>query len=278
MPFFPPPLIAQIADFFYKADRFTRLDLSKDKVISERDYLSRFVTLLEHPFGIMGAGHLPFRSMYYANNFPSALEQRFGCDILFVFKYNNEVKLMAIEGKYPRFHERNYRWDYKPRHAHQSHFSDQIIRQANLVSARIEVLEMFINKDAPSIPSIHGHLDLLGSSFVTHAIAQAHTLSTQTWRQIDALDIINTQFTVTNNVSIHYFINELLKCRIGQKREIAYNSNSISIPINKSEILKIPLPDFKNETPGTDSERLILKFMMENGFRTLGYIENNDQK
>src|SRR3954447_5890452 len=100
---FPPTAITALSDFFYETDQKVRSDLSNSRVVGERDYLSRFITLLEYTHQLKGSGTFPFRSTYISNSFPGPLEQRYGCDAFFIFRYAQKIKILAIEGKYPRF-------------------------------------------------------------------------------------------------------------------------------------------------------------------------------
>ena len=121
-------------------------------LFGERDYLSRLITLLEYPFGLRGNGTIPFKTRFFSNIFPGAVEQKIGCDAFFVFRYNNRFKLLAVEGKYPRFHlPGSGGWDYKRGKMVTSHFSSQIDRQLPIYNAGVAVTEMFMSHDMPGI-------------------------------------------------------------------------------------------------------------------------------
>jgi hypothetical protein len=270
---FPRPIIRNIANYFYDADSQVRRDLFRGRVVGERDYLSRYITLLEYPFGIRGRGRLRFRHLYFTNNFPGALEQRFGCDTFFIFRNDQRVKLLAIEGKYPRFNKRNYRWDSLTTASRMSHFQEQLSRQQGLVHLGIPVLEMFMNDDNPSATytSIN-NLDALGSSFVNNEIAIHHTIRTNTWKHRDAMAIINDQFNQTNDVSIKFFITELLLCSIGNIFSISRSEESLRINVKQRRV-NTPLLDLKDRQQLIESKDNILAFMKKTGIRNLGYIQ-----
>jgi hypothetical protein len=264
-----------IADYFYEADQRVRADLSKDKVVSERDYLSRYISLLEYPFGLRGSGSLPFRHLYFANNFSWPLEQKHGCDTLIEFINGREAKLLAIEGKYPQFHTQKATWDYTSPKTSSSHFSDQIARQVALASSGVAVLEMFINHDIPgnSTPISSHHLDGQGSSFVTHSVARSHTIRHLTWKNRDALAIIGAQHSTTGDVSIRYFVNEVLNCNMGKAFEIGENVENIDIPLSEEQTLRVPIYRPSVDIGNNELSERISDFMKRTGIRNLGFVE-----
>ena len=274
--FFPSSIKTTIADFFYEADERTRLDLSIDKVINERDYLSRWITLLEHPHGIRGRGQLPFRQMYFVNSLPGPKERKYGCDALLIFTHASNVKLIAIEGKYPRFHQARYKWDktiVQTNKISKSHFSIQLDKQNQLSKAGVPVLEMFINHDAPNSRHSSAYLDQQGSSFVERHIAYAHSCRWKTWKQSDATDIIKTQYQATNDVGIRHFIIGLLGCNIGTLFEIGEDRRTLSISSEERETLEVPLLDLRIGIKDLVTYT-VTEFMKSTGLRIVGYIQN----
>src|SRR5437868_5177680 len=87
-----------IANLIYGADKQTRDDLIGGKIADEKDYMSRLITLVEYPTWAVKY-KVGFNSYYISRTLNPNHERRFGCDILFSFRYRNVVKLLCIESK-----------------------------------------------------------------------------------------------------------------------------------------------------------------------------------
>jgi hypothetical protein len=72
---FPPHAIAFISQFFYHVDQMVRMDLINGRVVNERDYMSRYITLLQYPYGILPALFFPYSGLYFVNTLPGPYEQ-----------------------------------------------------------------------------------------------------------------------------------------------------------------------------------------------------------
>jgi hypothetical protein len=120
-----------------------------------------------------------------------------------------------------------------------SHFSSQLLRQRQLSRSNIPALEIFMCHDSPG--TSFNNFDLLGSSFITHDIAENYrnkvlNPKTERWRKADIISLANNQFSQTGNVSLKYFISEILNCRIGEKYLINRKTRAARIRIGRKKI------------------------------------------
>lgn len=264
------------------------------RIAGERDYLSRWITFLEYPKAITSRRDLKdIRVRFVSNTLPKPAEEHFGCDVCIIFRYKSFIKLLFIEGKYPRFNS-DQRWDsLQPKEDNKSHFSDQIDRQKRASGVNASVLEMFINDDPLEVTK--GKCDPKGSSFVTYDIARTHKRSmrpeNRLWTDEDALKLIDKQYRATGNVSIRHFITKLLRCTVGRRIRVSKDQQNISFKLEleswdqgksmdkskskrKTKITSfdIPLYDPKTKNELTFEQKVSIT-MKEFGFRHFGFIE-----
>ena len=94
-----------VANLFYKIDCSVRNDLYNYQVSSEPDYVSRMCTHFNYPFGILNLlqlGTLKFETTWQAKVHDKSHEQKFGCDSMIVFQFENQIKVGMFEAKWPR--------------------------------------------------------------------------------------------------------------------------------------------------------------------------------
>jgi hypothetical protein len=268
---FPAHIILQLSDFFYFVDKMIRVDLINRRVVNERDYMSRFVTLLQHPFGVLSSRFSPFRSTVFANTLPGALEQRFGCDVLLVFRNRQNIKIVCIECKYLHYTSKIDDWD-SPIKGQASHFMSQIDRQQQLVRQGVGVSEMLFNDLATR--TTKGGLDLLGSSVIEHDIAIDYVnkvilprTKPNCWKWGDIEQAASNQISGHSAANIGNFISRVLTCTIGEQFELTSRTNSShTITIGRRRI-EIPIPNIIEGQGEENIATRVTEFMRSAGLR-----------
>ena len=220
-----------IAYLCYHIDSICRSNLHSGVITSERDYVSNLGTHLRSPLG-------PFFSIRLATaqTLPQNLETTFGCDSIIVLRKNNIAKIGLFEAKWPRyFTNHSHRWD-SLKTSGESRFSSQIIRQRNWVGSGVVIWEMFFNESTPG--RVNWPFDTFGSSCLLHQDAIAYlnankaTIGTL-WNNTDLVALL------PQAMNLRRIIYNILRCNFGSIFLI--ERNSISIPINKTAEIRVPI-------------------------------------
>jgi hypothetical protein len=274
---FPAYLVHLIADIIYHIDQLIRHDLISNRVVNERDYMSRFITLLQYPFGIFTGRFAPFRSMVFANTLTARLEQAFGCDMLFVFRNRRNVKIACLESKYLHYRSNIDDWD-PARRGKASRFSDQLNLQLPLVNQGIAVGEMLFND--LHIGSVQHPLDPHGSTVIDHEIALNHLTSVivprsrpTCWKWEDIRQASNDQLKQHTAANIYDFMFRVLSCAKGKHFNLErdyFASHTIEL---KNDRIEIPILNIIGGQEEGEWFSQVRKFMRRTGLRIYGVIQ-----
>lgn len=97
-----------VSKFIYEIDEICRRDLSKLILVSERDYVSQFNTLIRYPNGYKSKSN----PSIYVQTLKGDIEQKIGCDSIMIFKIENKYKVGLFESKLPRYKTVNPLFSY----------------------------------------------------------------------------------------------------------------------------------------------------------------------
>lgn len=271
-----------IANLFYRLDTAVRIDLSRGIIADERDYVSRMVTHMNYPFGILTDvifENLLIKSEWYAQVNSSSIEQKFGCDFMIVFEVNNQVKVALIEAKWPRvIINPSYCWDYIQKSNKISHFTDQIIRQSNWISHAF-IWEMFFYEESPNIH--RNPFDKYASTCIPHPFAlgaiKSNSNLNNLWDNNDLIDLIQTTqlngYNGSNETNIYTMVFNLLNCNYGNPININPNDSFFYLKSNDNEEqVQVPILEFKQENANKNSD-MAYSFIKENGLKMLQYLK-----
>lgn len=92
----PKRKINKIRKIFVSADKRTREDFEHSRVVNERDYQSRFLTLVNYPTQTRGKR---CEGLFMAQCTTDRVERNNGVDAVLVFKYDNQYKIAFFECK-----------------------------------------------------------------------------------------------------------------------------------------------------------------------------------
>jgi len=131
----PTPHIEVIKKIFGEADKRTRLDFERGLVVNERDYMSRFLTLVNYP--TLTSGH-KYHGIFMALCAPDNIERSRGIDAILVFKHKNQYKIVGFECKIAKTGFDNGR------------FRKQLTKQRSFVKRNpsITFFEMFFHRNS----------------------------------------------------------------------------------------------------------------------------------
>lgn len=135
-----PLQIQEICTFAHISDREIRSDLSRGIIRDEDDYTSNFTGSLRRKINSYSITGLQATSKLLS----TTLERSIGCDAAIIVESNGYVKVAVFEGKYPRIKgsTSGTKWDTHQGKSANSHFSDQLRRQASWNSS-LAIFEMF---------------------------------------------------------------------------------------------------------------------------------------
>jgi hypothetical protein len=271
-----------IADLFYRLDIAVRTDLSRGIIADERDYVSRMVTHMNYPFGILTNvifKDLLIKSEWFAQVNSSSLEQKFGCDFMIVFEVNNQVKVALIEAKWPRvIINPNYCWDYIQKSNKISHFTDQINRQSNWTNLAF-IWEMFFYEESPTIES--NPFDKYASTCIPHSFAldavKSNSNLSSLWDNNDLINLIQTTqlngYNGSNETNIYTMVFNLLRCNYGKPIDISPSDSFFYLKSNDNEEqIQIPILKFDQENTDKNSN-VAYSFIKENGLKMFQYLK-----
>ncbi|WP_144787621.1 hypothetical protein [Lysinibacillus fusiformis] len=280
------PIWAKIISLYtLLIDQKCREDLSLNLLVSERDYVSRFLTHLMYPNG-------PFNSksnyiFWKARTNDGSTERDTGTDGVIIFTYKGQYKVSLFEAKWPRYFNKKYNWDnlYKVKKEELvefelelknynadsrmrnkqkfSRFSQEIIKQKSFAH-QAAIWEIFFC-DAPvgTGNSISPYFNEWGSTCVWFDEAFNHfnyyrgSFQFETWKNIDLEQLflgVNPGENIPNRSvgpTIAEIIYKILTCQKGKPLD---NSNLKGDYIilegedidSKQVNIKIPLFDFSN--------------------------------
>jgi hypothetical protein len=264
-----------VADLFYTLDKQVRYDLAQQRIADERDCVARLVSNFTHPFGLFnqyGLGYLRFQSKWFARVNDSYHEQTFGCDSMLVFRVGNQLKVGLFEAKWPRLiRNPSYGWDYAQESTKQSHFTDQIRRQAAW-TGQAAIWETFF-LEAP-VGTSHASFDLQGSTCVRHNLAaqlvatQPNTLNVR-WNNADLDALVQLAqggaLPVNSVANLQHIIFDMLTCQFGQPIPAQTGDTKFILKNNGTthpSQITCPLLTFG---PDDNSQPFIEDFMQTNG-------------
>jgi hypothetical protein len=261
-----------ISDYFYYIDIICRKDLSKNRIISERDYVSRLMTHAMYPLGPATPNGLIF---WIAQTLPYNLEVKFGCDAIIIFKSGNEVKLGMFEAKWPRLNKSNDYWDKTNTHG-VSRFNAELKRQNKWIKD-VVIWEMFFNEKP--VGSTFLRYDKYASSCVWHAYAYNHGLKIKkTWKRRDIHSVFINRDKHNSATNIKEVLYQLLICNKGKRKSIVNNKitienridgNTQDIPILKG------ITNNSNDINSIDADNIteIVNFMKDVGLKNYIFID-----
>jgi hypothetical protein len=269
MSFMDPRYAYLISLYTLLIDMKCRKDLNQEEIVSERDYVTRFLTHLRYPNG-------PFKpkSDYIflrASTNDGSTELNTGTDGIIVFTYEDKYKIGLFEAKWPRilegpvFSRIKNRWDNLyplkkgslPTHLKYkkySRFTDELIRQKKW-SEFAAIWEMFFyegqlgtgHKTSPflnpfgstciwfdeAFHHFNGYKGLFEWNIWNNVDLEKLFLGIQSWEIIGNRDF---------GMNIFHIIMDILTCNKGKPLDQTYiQGNSIVIKDNNGENIKIPL-------------------------------------
>lgn len=276
-----------ISELFYRLDTNVRNDLYKGVIADERDCVSRLVSHLNYPFGILTQvifGNLQLKSEWFTQVNSGSLERKFGCDFMIAFEVDNKVKIALIEAKWPRvIKDPKYNWDYLQKSNKTSHFTDQIRRQSNWTNQAF-IWEMFFYEEKPNI--INTPFDQYASTCIPHSFAMNEINTNPNlsvlWDNNDLNNLIqNTQtngYQGRNETNLRTMIYNLLRCKYGTPIKIDEYDRSINLySENLNEQIRIPRIDF-NEQSDAKNNDVVSTFMTKTGLQMFQYFKIENAK
>jgi len=203
-----------LSQFIYEVDKVCRKDLSNQILVSERDYVTQFNSLIRYPNGILG----PFINLIHSQTLNGRIEQKIGCDSIMIFKFLNGFKIGVFEAKYPRYISVNRNilyadWDSNNR------FNTQLLRQQVLRRKfpKITIWEHFIDNGATgSIKT--PFIDSEGSSIILFDDIQSQISSTK-WGFQKLKNILSV-----SGINIETLIDKILAHEVGGFIEPSQNN------------------------------------------------------
>lgn len=238
--------IAELCCMSAWSDREARSDLIHKVIVSEGDYTSNFTSALRRNINSHSRTGLTATSQLL----PPRMERGTGCDAAIVVQSGDASKVLLIEGKWPRLSLPSHPWDWAQTAAGDSHFSDQLIRQARLTKS-FAIAEMFYCED--DFKKQPPCMNSSGSSCVWHADAAKYDATRPTapkvWSRSELVGLLKGGVH-----SIEHIVEQVCQCNEGLplplKGDEAVAGWDFHLPSN---ILVIKAdPDFPDE----DDERV----------------------
>lgn len=262
----PVPVAQAIAASAYALDRETRRDLAAGAITSENDYTSNLTARLR-----LSLGPFPHLTWHYSRRLGATEEQRFGCDALLMFAFEDKVKIGMFEGKWPRYFQKPaFAWD-SLRKDGRSRFTSQIDRQ-HAWKEVAAVWEMFYNESA--VPGSPLPWDPEGSACVWHEDAHQFDLSIRrsqaVWSNADLGNLLRHVSTRGKAPNLYDVILALLTCREGRLHAFSDSDRKLSIRSSEDESEEIPLPPAPTGTQEDDAR--IRAFMAERGLASYTFV------
>lgn len=219
----------------YAADVATRNDAIAGMVVSERDYVSTWLTTLRNNWRMLGGQ----ASMAFVTLLPG-YEQLLGCDGAIVVEdaVTKQFKILLFEAKRIRLNMDVLKSHKNIAHtaveygvaaspSYHSHFSDQIARQAGVVAANphVSIVEIFLSLNSPVAPFVPPVFDAHGSACVDHHAARDYVTPPATvppapqiafnaaWDHVADLPIV---CNVAPGRNLKSTLDDLVACRIGR--------------------------------------------------------------
>ncbi len=203
-----PKIIShEISDCAHWADRLVRTELFAGIIASENDYTSNFTAALRREVNARAIPGLTAQSFVLK----SAQERRYGTDACIVIANGSEHKVCLFEAKWPRLSTRQDCWDYLQSSSGNSHFHDQLKRQAAFAD-RYAIWEMFyceyeLQKQPVFFPNF-------GSACVWHKYASAVD-GRRPDKKLAWTDIELQAMLTTHTVDIKKIIASVCECKEG---------------------------------------------------------------
>lgn len=126
--------IMELCWFAYTADKEARRDLVRGYLRNEDDYTPNFTGTLRRIINSNSKTGLTAISYMLG----TSVERATGCDATIIFTRKEKSKVTIFEAKSPGLNAGKPQWDWRQASSRHSHFSDQLIRQAQFNSQRIE--------------------------------------------------------------------------------------------------------------------------------------------
>ncbi|MFE4354015.1 hypothetical protein [Peribacillus butanolivorans] len=282
----PKAVVLAVRKYIKYVDSRCRKDLNERLLVSERDYVSRFITHLTYPLGPLYNKAF----IWSCRTLPGNLEQSLGTDAIIIIANSDDedegavlYKVGLFESKWPLDHEgKARRFDSilssKPisRYSNQLDLQRPFHRYATIWSA-------FLNgyKDDSTVILPGGKIKKpqyrrKGSTCVLHDEAYDYMVkrgakSHHKWLIKDLDDMIKQ---VKKTYSFGKIISDMLKCKMGDP--IKGNEEYIGL----GEV-KVPIPSFINYNQNESNDRSSFlvdldKFMNDYGFTHYIYINLKD--
>jgi hypothetical protein len=232
-----------------------RIELEREILVSERDYVTALTTRIRDEIG----RHFNLRS--HAQTLRPRVENENGVDGIIVFKSGNEIKAGIFEAKRPQVLKANHRWDYLSSRK-LSHFSEQIEKQRKW-RGQLALWEMFFNEGPKGHES--PPFEFFGSSCVWHDNAydfmNKQGLIFNCWNTAKLKQLLNSDC-----VNFYSIIFDMISCKAGKRHKIDIKDQSCRVisQLNDNISMTIPLP-IEEEIK---SDNRIENFLAENNLES----------
>jgi hypothetical protein len=217
--FLNPQQITELCTMAFFADKEARSDLVRRFIRDEDDYTSNFTGALRRIINSNSQTGLSATS-YMLN---TSDERRTGTDATIIITRHGHSKIALFEAKLPHSGGRPRRWDYPQTAAGDSHFSDQLARQAAL-RTEFAIFEIFYcDYGFGKQPA---WMDNELSSCVWHTEAIAHDAQRSSrvpWRQKDLQTLL-----LKSGKRITDILKSLADCSEGQPIPMGGAGNAIA--------------------------------------------------
>ncbi len=199
--------ITELSQFCYLSDKEVRSDLINGFITSENDYTSNFTSALRRNINTYSSTGLEATSFMLS---PKE-ERATGTDAAIIISNGNTIKVILIEGKWPRLQTPNHYWDSKQTASGLSHFSNQLDRQ-KIYAKKYAIVEMFYDEH-PFFSKYPMQREV--SACIWHQDAMTHDQQRNSypnvWSQQDLISMLTNQGTL----SISDVVTEVCLCRAG---------------------------------------------------------------
>lgn len=230
-------------------DSSCREDLHQTRLVSERDYVSRFLTHITYPHGPFAAK----TSEWFCRTLPGNLEVKYGVDAIFIFRNEDDekegekiYKVGMFEAKWPLDSNGLARgFDSSIRKSPPlSRYSSQLDRQT-VLSGNVAIWSMFMNgcKEGTIAKTKKGrvtrpHYLVNGSTCILHDDAYDYKEKTRGVKRNDKWGIkdLDDMVSKKKTYSSGQVIEDILSCKIG--KPLKNKGGFLEI----SDDFKVPIP------------------------------------
>ena len=214
-----------LSNFIYEVDKICRKDLSKNIIVSERDYVSQFCALIRFPNGIRS----PKNKFLFAATIPGTIERKIGCDSIIIFKIGDMFKIGLFEAKYPRYPSVNPKINYQ-HWDKDGRFNEQIRKQRifHIKYPQIVIWNQFFDNGTIGTKR-NPFIDLYGSSIITHSdvfnyLNNKPSLNNKHWKKRD-LNLALSRY----GINIRKLIEKIITCQLGKPLNPIGNSLNVNV-------------------------------------------------